>query len=132
MKDGRLAGFVTEPNGDVWLTVYTGPEMIRVLFPRDVMNVITSLAKGYDDAEKARKVSQEPEHTYYVQVRATPRSHTLTYKSTFQIPVGSMVTLPPLPWMKHNWTTTVIGINHGNVYDGVLKNVISANIPQKD
>jgi hypothetical protein len=80
---------------------------------------------------------QEPERVYYVQVKASPRSHTLTYKGPFFIPVGSTVTLPPLPWMNHEWTAEVIGTDkgegyNGEGYNGDIKSVLSATFKQRN
>jgi hypothetical protein len=73
----------------------------------------------------------ESERTYYVQVKTPGRgsARTITYKSAFQIPVGSIVTLPPLPWMDRDWKATVIDTDYGDGYYGDIKEVIFAEIP---
>jgi hypothetical protein len=91
-----------------------------------VTDVLDRKAQQFEAAK-----SQEPKRTYYVQVMSSPTGRVITYKSPFHVPVGSMVTLPPLPWTNDVWSAIVIGNGElSDGYHGEIKTIVSASIPR--
>jgi hypothetical protein len=119
--------------GEVLRAIHAGLRGELSSNPNDAR--LLGLCAGITDVldRKAQQFEPVPEseRTYYVQVKTPGRgsARTITYKSAFQIPVGSIVTLPPLPWMDRDWKATVIDTDYGDGYYGDIKEVIFAEIP---
>jgi hypothetical protein len=126
--NARMTGFTVESNGDVYLMVGLGAGAHRVLLSRAMLAGIAeaSTEMVLSGVFPEKPAQSKPERTYYCQVESGNRS--LTYRSNRYIPVGSTVTLPPLPWMHHEWKAVTISDEHEEGYHGEVKPILAMTI----
>lgn len=123
--NAQMTGFNLKPNGDVVLYVLTDDSSEDVIISR---TMLAGIAEASAEAVKftAPKDDVKPK-VYYVQVVPPGGGKTLTYYSSFEVPVGSTVALPPLPHRSSRWTAKVVGTGRGD-YPGTILPIYSADI----
>jgi hypothetical protein len=66
---------------------------------------------------------EPPAGVWHCQVQSPDGGRLLTYVSDQPVQVGEIVILPPLPWMRDDWTAEVVGLAAGE-YEGELRYIV--------
>jgi hypothetical protein len=121
--NAQMTGFNLKPNGDVVIYITSDDNSDDVIISR---TMLAGIAEASAAAVEFAAAKEDPEPAiYYVQVAAPDSALTgksqrlLTYYAHFQVNIGNVVTLPPLPWQHKSWTAEVIGTDRGD-FDGSI------------
>jgi hypothetical protein len=117
----KVTGFQIAHDGTVYL--YTRVGTVEVS-PKMLAGIAEASSNQLSESSVYTERVPDPPHWYYFQVSPATRGKTITYKSRTPVCKGDIVLLPPLPWMSHDWKSSVIRLGRGD-YDGEIREIVS-------